>query len=29
MHPDGDHQPIGEPDGLTDHVEMAIGDRVE
>ena len=29
MHPDRDHQPVGEPDGMTDNVEMAVGDRVE
>ncbi len=29
MDPDGDHQAIGKPNGMPDHVEMAVGHWVE
>jgi hypothetical protein len=29
MHADRQHQPVGQPDGLAHHVDMAVGDRVE
>jgi hypothetical protein len=29
MDPDGDHQAIGKPNGMPDHVEMAVGHWVK
>jgi hypothetical protein len=29
MDPDRDNQPVTEPDGMPDHIQMAIGDGVE
>ena len=29
MDPDGDDQPVAQPDGVPDHIQMSIGDGVE
>jgi hypothetical protein len=29
MDPDGDNQPIAEPDGVPEHIQMSIGDGIE